>query len=197
MVRRFLLTSCTKYKAPTAFETNEILFKQLVYRLMDDGRLAKAIENYDSNYSNGYYRYFVLITFKDGTDYADKHPRDGWKMAVKDIEKYMKKHKYIYEFHPEISSNGRLHCHGFVCCKSSDYDTHEAELRLVKNYLRRKFGLNTWNRSLSYKTSYKVSDVTKMMKREYTATFSEGYKYMWKESEKYPFLKPVANIKMN
>lgn len=162
----------------------------------------KITEFYDSKYNNGYYRYFVLITFKDGTPYADQHPLKGWAQFTKDIVKYFNKYKMVYEFYPELSTNGRLHTHGFVCFKANklvepdkQYDEHEAQLRLIKNYIRRKYGMNTFNRSYSYKMAYKVADVRRFLKgREYTATFTEGYKYMIKEDGKYPFMKVFKNI---
>lgn len=160
------------------------------------------VDYYDKYYSNGYYRYFVLLTFKDGTAYADKHPRDGWAQFQKDITKYFKKHGMVYEFYPELSVNGRLHCHGFVCFKANEharpetqYEIHEKELRLIKNYIRRKYGLNTFNRSYSYKMEYSVVDVRRRLtNREYKSTFEEGYKYMIKEVDKYGFLKVFRNV---
>jgi len=164
-----------------------------------NGEVPSPFEVFSGRYDDGYYRYFVLITFKDNTPYADSHPKNGWDKFKRDIWRYLEKHNVVYEMHPELSSNGRLHCHAFMCFKANklienekQYDYHEAELRLMKNYIRRKFGMNTFNRSYSYRLPYEVSDVRWQM-RKYQATWQEGYDYMVKDDGKYPFMTVFKN----
>lgn len=151
------------------------------------------VEHLRTNYANGYYTYCLTLTFKDGTVYADSHPRVGYQEFKKVFSKYMGKRNCAFWMYPEIGKSGRFHYHGLVSFKreAKDFDKFESELRLIKNYMRRKFGLFTLQRVYSMWDEYEVSDMGYYIKCKTLKTdLKRIVHYIVKDINKYGFLQP-------
>jgi len=169
---------------------------------MDD-LVGQAREFYKANFNGGYYRYFVLMTLDDKKPLVKEHPKDAWKTMCTRMEKYFKD-KITCEVYPELSNTGRLHAHGFFCFLAQGVDpeaayrNHEYNLRLVKSWMKRIFGFNSWQRCSSYDDYYVVEDCKRFtfLKRAYT-TFDKAYAYIIKEARIYPWLSPWKSINLH
>lgn len=165
--------------------------------------MEEIYRHFNERYANGYYSYFVLITFKDGTPMADLHPSKGVKVFEKMWEGYIKKYKVKYVLYPELSHAGRLHYHGVMCFKASclvsndkQYDFHERELRLLKNWIRRRCGIHNFQRIGSFCTNYQVYD-TRRFGVPLVTSFNKSYQYIIKDFGMYSFMQPIYNMNIS
>lgn len=152
-------------------------------------------EDIISKYKSGYYNYVITITFKPDSVYATAHPRKAHELFTQRVTKYCRRKSVNYYINGEIGKNGDYHIHGIFFFKSTDYDKHEIEYRLFKNWLNRSFGRNFSQRIYSLTdqyTAYGAYDWKRL--RPLKTSFENIWKYINKDKGKFAFLKTVMNI---
>lgn len=139
--------------------------------------------------------YSALITFRDGTEYADMHPFKAYKLFIKVFSTYVKKRKINYICFPEISKTGRFHCHLMLAFleTANDYNEHERILKLYKNFVIRKFGkIHTEERITNFYGSYTIPSY-KCFNKTLQTTYEEKWKYMSKDRNCYIELQYISS----
>lgn len=145
-------------------------------------------------YENGYYKYVVTITFRDDLDYCRLSPVKAQVLFKAHITKYLNKRNVLYFLCPEISNNGRFHYHGLFIfkCDATNYKEHEKDIRMIKNYCNRNYGINYWQQIQSFVSEYTVNDIRFYCRsKQLKTTFKNVYDYITKQEKDYPYLKQI------
>lgn len=144
--------------------------------------------------SNGYWCYSGMVTFKDGTEFSNLHPFKAYKRFKEVYYKYLSKHCIRYVCFPEISKQGRFHCHVMLAFQPNDYTKHEGELRLYKNFVVRRFGrIHTEERILNFGGDYQLPS-HKRAGVYLVTTYEEKWKYLSKDKDEYVQLQYCSSI---
>ncbi len=149
-----------------------------------------------SKYSSGFFAYCVTITFKPDVCFEKEHPRKASEAFRTVFEKYTRGRRVDYYLWPELSRSGHLHYHGLLFFMSDDYDKHERELRVIRNYFNRRFGRHQCQRIYNLYAPYRTECISTLFRRRMlTTTFEAIVRYSSKDSQKYKFLFLVSNVK--
>lgn len=156
---------------------------------MENGQLYDSLVD---TFNNGYYNYSFVINFKPDGPYDSLHPKEAHRKFKETFEKYFRRRgKYSFICFPELSDAGKYHIHGLIFHKESDYDKHEKAIRLIKNWMRRTFGWNAFQRIHHMQAEYKTTDL-RCLKTGMWTNFAKVWKYITKDVDKYKFLKFFA-----
>jgi len=146
------------------------------------------------NRFQGKYCYCLTVTFKPDISYSLLHPKDAHTEFMSNFSKYAKSHKLEYVMYPELSARGNFHYHGLVALDAPDYETHEKKMRIIRNYINRRYGRHSAQHILNWSDSgYKVSLFTKQNYMSHTTSYNV-VKYITKDIGKYGFLLPFKNF---
>lgn len=158
--------------------------------------LDKLYKYFVQHYANGYYCYSFVISPKPDGPYDSIHPAKAHRKLESTFKKYVLRVKgFSYIIFAELSQQGKYHVHGlmFHKCDAEHYSDHEKMMKNLRNWLRRTFGWNGFQRIFSLTDPYKTTDV-RFLKRELTTTFEKVWTYITKDVKQFAFLYPFGSI---
>jgi len=147
-----------------------------------------------TDYSHGHYNYAVTITFKPDSVYAVKALPVAYGLFRTHFRKYMQKKHIAFYLCNELGTNGRYHLHGILCFKAenNNYKEHDKQLRLVKNYFLRNYGITEWQQITDLWGEYTVTNMRFYIKSHtLKTTLKQVVDYMTKDINDYSFWKPI------
>lgn len=148
--------------------------------------MQQRFEYIRTTYKNGYYIYDFVLNFKPDSPYDILHPKKGHLKFKEDVTRYFKRYKTVsYIMFPELSEIGKYHIHGLLIDKETDYDQHIKRMKIICNYIHRKYGWLGKRRIYSMYGEYTTYDIR--YKKWCKNSFERVWEYITKDNDKFKF----------
>lgn len=136
---------------------------------------------------NHYWKYNLLITFRE----SHHHPKRDFVDYRLGFQRYCSKHGIEFVAFPELSPAGRFHIHAIILIYGHEVEVHDRTVRLLRNYIGRKYGWHSMQQIIDYNNDYVVVDNQRFIFGSATTSFEQVWKYIIKDANKFTFWGPV------